>query len=128
MWLGPPYMNRKMTLFAVAGSSGGLGASGFCGCGEAQAAALKKPSPASREVRAAAPNPQPVSQRNSRRVRRQKVLRSADDMDMPSIKINKFVQVQHGEAPVLQCIGGLQAAIVNQMMNQLRAVDDFVFS
>ena len=28
-WLGPPYMNRKMTLLALAGSGGALGASGF---------------------------------------------------------------------------------------------------
>ncbi len=29
MWLGPPYMNRKMTLFAFGAKCGGLGASGL---------------------------------------------------------------------------------------------------
>jgi hypothetical protein len=65
-------MKRKMTLFALAGSSEGLGASGLVYRVDAWARPTKKPSPASSEASAAAPKPQPVSHRNSRLVRRQK--------------------------------------------------------
>src|SRR5579883_1105730 len=72
MWLGPPYMNRKMTLLALAGSIGGLGASGLTNAAGAAVARLpKNPSADNRPVSAAAPKPAPVSHRNSRRVRRQ---------------------------------------------------------
>jgi hypothetical protein len=81
-------MNRKMTLFAFAGSLGDLDASGLLAFGVIEAADARgnNPSPANSEVSAAAPNPQPVSQRNSRRVRPQK-LRPAelDFMDWSAI-------------------------------------------
>src|SRR5882762_4338630 len=68
-------MNRKMTLFALAGSLGDLDASGLLifGASEAAEARCRNPSLANSELSAAAPKPQPVSQRNSRRVRRQKL-------------------------------------------------------
>jgi hypothetical protein len=67
-------MNRKMTLLALAGSLGDLEASGLLPCGsEAAAARGRNPSLVSSDVNAAAPKPQPVSQRNSRLVRPQKL-------------------------------------------------------
>src|SRR5882757_21170 len=68
-------MNKKMTLLALAGSLGDLDASGLLifGAREAAEARCRNPSPANSELNAAAPKPQPVSQRNSRRVRRQKL-------------------------------------------------------
>src|SRR5258705_4123676 len=68
-------MNRKMTLFAFAGSLGDLDASGLLifGASEAAEARCRNPSLVNSELSAAAPKPQPVSQRNSRRVRRQKL-------------------------------------------------------
>jgi hypothetical protein len=74
MWLGPPYMNRKMTLFALAVRNGGRGVSGLADKVAPLAAGAKKPSAPSSDVSAAAPNPQPVSHKNSRRVRPQKFL------------------------------------------------------
>src|SRR5262245_51188439 len=62
----------KMTAFAFGSKCGGRGASGLTNVpGAAAAARLKNPSAESRPVRATAPNPRPVSHRNSRRVRRQ---------------------------------------------------------
>src|SRR5207249_7746714 len=62
----------KMTALALGVKCGFLGASGLTKeAGVAAAARLKKPSAESRPVRATAPKPPPVSQRNSRRVRRQ---------------------------------------------------------
>src|SRR5215218_6423431 len=73
MWLGPPYMNKKMTLLAFAGRPGGFAASGLAKVDAADARDVKNPSVERSDVSAAAPNPQPVSQRNSRRVRPQKL-------------------------------------------------------
>ena len=74
MWLGPPYMNRKITLFAFGVKCGSLGASGSVraavSCADADGS--KNPSAESSEVRATEPKPAPVCQRNSRRVRWQK--------------------------------------------------------
>src|SRR3954447_6086442 len=72
MWLGPPYINKKMTLLALPGSSGGFGTSGLAAGSDAAARLGKNPSIERSDVSAAAPKPQPVSQRNSRRVRPQK--------------------------------------------------------
>src|SRR5689334_13775283 len=60
----------KMTDLALGGKCGFLGASGLRN-GSAAAARPKNPSAESRPVSATAPKPAPVSQRNSRRVRRQ---------------------------------------------------------
>src|SRR4051812_21014602 len=100
MWLGPPYINRKMTLLAVAGIRGAFGASGFGNCVAARAAPVKKPSAESKDVSAAAPKPHPVSQRNSRRVRPQKLFRPLFGIPVPLVQIHELVAVQYGEAPV----------------------------
>src|SRR5215207_11691821 len=76
---GPPYMNRKITLFAFGFSSGGLGASGFDDAAAPMTLAacawfLKNPSLSSSPASATPVNPAPACQRNSRRVRRQNVL------------------------------------------------------
>src|SRR5947209_12386176 len=74
MWLGPPYMYRKMTDFAFAAWCGFFGASGLTNLetpSAAQAWEAKKSSP-SIAARATDANPPPVCQRNSRRVRPQK--------------------------------------------------------
>jgi hypothetical protein len=71
-------MNKKMTLFAFAGSGAGFGASGLANelvADDAKVRRAKKPSPESSDTSAAAPKPQPLSHRNSRRVRRQKFRR-----------------------------------------------------
>ena len=72
-WLGPPYMNKKITFRAFAGKCGGLGASGEGGAAavfsDAPARPLKKPSCASIAVKAVPTNPPPACQRNPRRVR-----------------------------------------------------------
>ena len=50
MWLGPPYMKRKMTLLALAAKCGFFGASGLANGvapSAATACAAKKPSPSS---------------------------------------------------------------------------------
>src|SRR3954451_7418724 len=75
-------MKRKMTLLAFAVSNGGLGASGLANCAAACADFVKKPSAESNDVSAAAPKPQPVSQRNSRRVRPQKFFRTLFVIDL----------------------------------------------
>src|SRR5262245_43458115 len=75
MWLGPPYMNRKMTLFAFGAKCGFFGASGLTNFVRPSAAAdcaAKKSSP-SRPARATEAKPPPACQRNSRRVRPQKL-------------------------------------------------------
>src|SRR3954462_8648311 len=100
MWLGPPYINRKMTLLALAGSRGAFGTSGLLNCVAARAALVKNPSAESKEVSAAAPKPQPVSQRNSRRVRPQKLFRPLLGISVPLIQIHELVAVEYGEAPV----------------------------
>jgi len=70
-------MKRKITLFALAGSIGGFGASGPPGIGvepsNASAWRRMKPSEASMPVSATEVNAPPACQRNSRRVRPQKV-------------------------------------------------------
>src|SRR5258705_8334668 len=89
-------MNRKMTLFAFAGSLGDLDASGLLifGASEAAEARCRNPSLVKSELSAAAPKPQPVSQRNSRRVRRQK-LRPAELGFMCSSAILYWVRRAH---------------------------------
>src|SRR5262249_37091425 len=69
-------MNRKMTLFALGAKCGGRGASGFADGAVwlACAGLSKKPSCDKSAVSATPVKPAPASQRNSRRVRRQKVL------------------------------------------------------
>src|SRR6478672_11032189 len=111
MWLGPPYINRKITLFAFAGSNGGLRANGLANCGPASARCEKKPSPDRSEASAAAPKPQPVSHRNSRRVRPQKSRRALEDMESLSVQVDKFVQIEHRETPVFKRVRGLLAAL-----------------
>ncbi len=59
------------------------GASGFAGAMDDGVCARKKPSPNNSDVSAAAPNPQPVSQRNSRRVRPQKFARWLHESPIP---------------------------------------------
>src|SRR5438552_11824248 len=75
MWLGPPYMYRKMTLLALAGKCGFLGASGLTNfvCPSAATAWRAKKSSPSMADRATEAKPPPVCQRNSRRVRPQKL-------------------------------------------------------
>jgi hypothetical protein len=79
-------MNKKMTLFALDASFGDLDARGLFvfGASEAAAALGRMPSLANSELSAAAPKPQPASQRNSRRVRRQKF--GAVDIDFMGVE------------------------------------------
>ena len=63
MWLGPPYINRNITLLALAGSGESLGASGFAhGVSPSAATAWlpMKPSPPSIPVNASDVNPPPT--------------------------------------------------------------------
>src|SRR4051794_4542721 len=74
MWLGPPYMNRKITLFAFAGKCPGFGASGLADLAADSAAPAVRPKNRSRESISTSPRPvkpAPACQRNSRRVRPQ---------------------------------------------------------
>ena len=69
MWLGPPYMNRKITLLALAGNGGSLGASGLAhGVFPSAATAwlLMKPSLPSSPVNARDVKPPPIWCKNSR--------------------------------------------------------------
>ena len=68
-------MNRKMTLFARAGNLGDptVNESSPASVSEVAVARGRKPSFPNSALSAAAPKPQPVSQRNSRRVRPQKL-------------------------------------------------------
>src|SRR5947209_4190350 len=115
MWLGPPYMNRKMTLFALGWNMGRFGASGLTNLltpSAATASRAKKPSADSRPVRATEVKPPPASHKNSRRVRPQNwrcggselrvslmgfsfpVNGSSSDL----IQVNKLVRVQRQQA------------------------------
>src|SRR5207244_1798933 len=118
MWLGPPYMNRKITLRAFGSKCGGRGASGLMKrAGRVSARAwLKKPSADSRPVRATAPKPAPVSQRNSRRVRPQNwrgIVKAPCISPLPlcgggekkSIEVDKLVRVQDHQAVEAQRLG-----------------------
>src|SRR5262249_49990816 len=70
-------MNKKITLFALAANCGFLGASGFWNGVDPSAATaclLRKPSLERRPVNASEVNAPPVCQKNSRRVRWQKLL------------------------------------------------------
>src|SRR5688572_14036543 len=75
-------MNRKMTLLALGAKCGIFGASGLtalaAGTVAAAALLLKKPSRWRRPERARPVKPAPACQRNSRRVRRQKVFDGLD--------------------------------------------------
>src|SRR5438309_985290 len=75
MWLGPPFIIRKMTLFTGVRKWGGFGARGpGVGCWAlgvgcwALAWRAKKPSVESMAASAAPVKPPPISQTNSRRV------------------------------------------------------------
>src|SRR5688572_3631645 len=129
MWLGPPYMNRKMTLLALAGSLGDLDASGLLlpGVSDVAPARGRKPSPASSEVSAAAPKPQPVSQRNSRRVRPQKLRGFELDfigrsvikqVSTASIEVNELRQIQNGQAPLIERLSCGQTVLLLQSREQ----------
>src|SRR5258708_5432315 len=65
-------MNKKITFLAFGVNCGSFGASGLRGLSAAAAWLAKKPSPESKPVKASPVKPAPASQRNSRRVRRQK--------------------------------------------------------
>ena len=72
MWLGPPYMKRKMTLFAFAACIGFFAAIGFRPATSSAAWTIgAKPSRPRRPVSANPVKAPPVCQKNSRRVRPQ---------------------------------------------------------
>src|SRR5262249_39146614 len=82
-------MNRKMTDLAFATKWGFFGARGAASFVSAAAAlAAKKPSAARRAVSAVPLNPQPVSQRNSRRVWPHGVRRTLDCRGLKSMSLN----------------------------------------
>src|SRR5436190_16025921 len=95
----------KMTLLALAGRIGFLGASGLTNFSPA-AARLKNPSAERSPVRATDPNPAPTSQRNSRRVRPQNcrpIIRNPHKRHPPwSVQINELVRVQSEQAVLSQ--------------------------
>src|SRR5688572_8086171 len=104
-------MNRKMTLLALAANCGGLGASGLARAGpRGDSAATARPGGGRRPARASPVNPAPASQRNSRRVRRQKVpggpgwslgrlgLMTRAPSSRRSIDVEEFVEVQDDQA------------------------------
>src|SRR5262249_32666532 len=91
-------MKRKMTLLALAAWCGGLGASGLrnrSGISAAHARPAKKPSPKS-PVSATAPKPPPISQRNSRRVRRQNG--PEERLLMSLVQVKEFIRAQGQQA------------------------------
>src|SRR5262245_28509033 len=106
MWLGPPYMKRKMTLLALAVKCGFLGAMGFVNWllpSAATACRPRKPSCDSIDVRASDPKPQPVSHRNSRRVRRQNWREDgpteANSLMILSVSFDSNLAVRRGGLP-----------------------------
>src|SRR5262245_29318495 len=86
---GPPYMNRKMTALALAGNIGFLGAIGLTNLVASLGASAGPPASAgslwNNPARPSAPNPAPVSHRNSRRVRRQNWLAALSCMAEASV-------------------------------------------
>src|SRR3954447_17422627 len=74
MWLGPPYMNRKMTLLAFGSKWGRFGASGLANALAPSAAVAweSKNAPSRRPESATEAKPPPACQRNSLRVLPQK--------------------------------------------------------
>src|SRR5262245_47477364 len=130
MWLGPPYMNRKMTLLAFAAKCGFFGASGLtnaAGRGGAAARAAKNPSSSS-PARATPVKPAPASQRNSRRVRPQKSRLALPigplRLGFRSIEVDELVQVQPQQAEVAQGLVGRQAVRVAQAGDERQAALD----
>src|SRR5215467_10258303 len=100
LWLGPPCMNREITLFAVAGHGGVLGASGL-----AVAATAAAPADRWNIARAAShPIPSPEVWRNPRRE--------------SSIHIDKLVQVEQQQAQPRQ---GIPLQIIEGRLALLRA-------
>src|SRR5437762_818019 len=73
-------MNRKMTFFAFGVKCGCRGANGLAVIVGVVGSAAKKPSCDKRAVSATPVKPAPASQRNSRRVRRQKVFVGFESM------------------------------------------------
>src|SRR5262249_19096719 len=89
MWLGPPYMNKKMTLLHLAGKCGRRGASGLV-MGGPSARRLCRARNSSPNIAAKATDmkPPPDSQRNSRRVRPQK-FRKLAIMILPPVDVSR---------------------------------------
>src|SRR5438094_440016 len=98
----------KMTLLALAGVIGFLGASGLTNFSPA-AARLKKPSADSNPERATDPKPAPTSQRNSRRVRPQNCRPNMEPPRYggrrPLVQVNELVRIQHEQAILLEHSG-----------------------
>src|SRR5258708_39336648 len=99
-------MNRKTTLFALGPKCGGRGASGLatdCGLTDSCAATLpKKPSSESSAASATPVKPAPASQRNSRRVRPQKLPCGMRIFNLPLIKIHELIQIQHQQTEQIE--------------------------
>src|SRR5579885_1429808 len=117
MWLGPPYMYRKITLRAFAGRCGFFGARGLTkGTGAPAARERKKSSPRS-PARATPVKPQPACQRNSRRVRPQKLPVMSSPSSSPdspmSVQINELVDVQGQQAEAGQGLLRGQTVLVS---------------
>src|SRR5256885_13243932 len=96
----------KMTLFALAGPIGFLGARGLTNFSPA-VARLKNPSADRRPVRATEPKPAPTSQRNSRRVRPQNcrpvMTKPSPRRRTFSIQVHELVRIQNEQTVLLQC-------------------------
>src|SRR5262245_13849296 len=117
---GPPYMNRKITLFAFAGKCAGLGASGLALATSSARACGKKPSRVSRSIRPSEAKPEPACQRNSRRVRPQKLGRGFTVASLGSVQEEEFVEIQGEQGERL--LGPLVAqAIALQPIDQVEA-------
>src|SRR5262245_19631452 len=97
-------MNRKITLSAFAAKWGVFGARGFAAFGRTSEPEARGSSPprVSRSIRPRPAKPPPASQRNSRRVRPQKLPRGpASAMvgtpSQLSVEIEEFVEIERDE-------------------------------
>src|SRR5438067_1921786 len=129
-------MYRKITLRALGRKWGFRGASGLADGPAAVAAfarAAKNPSRSSRPARARPVKPAPASQRNSRRVRWQKVPSGRGKSEArsamagpPSIQVHHLVQVQHHQAEVFEGPLARHPVLPLEGLDQVHAALDFL--
>src|SRR5271154_2183639 len=123
-------MKRKITLLALAGNGGALGASGLLN-GVTPSAAIAcramKPSPPNSPASATDPNPPPISQRNSRRVLPQNEPPGATRgccgecrfiSNIASIEIQKRICIQGEQAILPERVMCTQMFIVDQAIDE----------
>src|ERR1700678_3948555 len=132
-------MKRKITLLALAGNGGALGASGLLN-GVTPSAAMAcrtiKPSPPKSPASATDPKPPPISQRNSRRVLPQNEPPDAPRgccekcrfmSNIASSEIQKRIRIQGEQAILLERVVCTQMFIIDQAIDEVHIALNFTW-